>query len=96
MPLAYLTIPMPSFSLGAIWVTQRAVELLGPIGIQRILTRHAAGNWGDVSSLRARANALALDQGYPILSQYLEPGMQVLVLTEDDRTNTWIFTAETR
>ena len=96
MPLAYLTIPMPTFFLGSIWVTQRAVELLGPVGVQRILRCHAAGNWGDVSSLRARANTLALDQGYLILSQYLEPGMQVFVLTEEDRTNTWLFTVETR
>jgi hypothetical protein len=81
----------PRFDLGSIWVTPRVITLLGTIGICRILTSHATGDWGNVSSLRAKTNALALDQGYAIFSQYVESGAQVLVLTEDDRTKTWIF-----
>jgi len=84
------------FSLGCTWVTPSAVELLGYAGIDRLLARHASCNWGDVSPIRARANALALEQGLPLLSQYISPGVQANVLTEADRTATWVFAAQTK
>jgi hypothetical protein len=82
--------------LGDTWVTPSAVDLLGYAGIERLLARHASCNWGDVSPIRARANALALEQGLPLLSHYISPGLQAYVLTEADRTATWIFAAQTK
>jgi len=96
MALVHFPVMTPLFALGSVWVTQRAVKLLGPLGIQRVLTDHAAGDWGNVSSLRAKMNALALDQGYPVLSQYIKAGTQIFIFTEDDRTATWLFAAEIR
>lgn len=88
-------ITQPSlFSLGVTCVSWNALQLLGWHVIATLLARHANGDWGDVSPVRAKANALALDQDYPVLSQYEYPNARVYVLTEDDRTRTVVVAYE--
>jgi hypothetical protein len=84
----------PRFPLGAIVVTPRAFEFLGCVTLEGFLRRHASGDWGNVSCVRAKANALALEQDDFVLSQYHVPQSLVYVLTEGDRTRTAVFVVE--
>lgn len=68
--------------------------LLGSNAIRALLARHAAGDWGEISAIQARANALALDQGYLVRSEYFLNRLQVQILTNEDRTRTYFFAAE--
>lgn len=79
------------FSPGSTWVMPSAFVWLGPRRLAALLARHLAGDWGDVCPLRARANALALQQGYRLISEYAVSGGRVYVVTEDDRTGTLVF-----
>lgn len=83
------------FSLGVTCVSWNALQLLGWQAIATVINRHLSGDWGDVSAVRFRANALAIEQHYPLLSQYEFPRARVYVLTEDDRTRTLIVAHET-
>lgn len=82
------------FSLGVTSVSWNALQLLGWNAIATLVARHLSGDWGDVSPMRAKANVLALEQHYPVLSEYEFPNARVYVLTEDDRTRTLIVVHE--
>lgn len=81
-------------SLGFTAVSALALALIGRAAIEALLARHASGDWGNVSAWHARANKLALDQGYFIRSEFSTRRASVHILTADDRTQTFVFAFE--
>ena len=93
----------PKFSLGKCVATPEALEALQAAGIspQRLLSRHAQGDWGDLSQDDLEANNQALVDGSRILSAYELPGQdqKAWIITEavgDDgqRASTCIMMAD--
>jgi hypothetical protein len=81
------------FPLGALVSTPGALSALEECGIAplALITRHAQGDWGDVSPEDAQANLDALSHGDRLLSSYsLAGGTKVWVITEADRSVTAI------
>jgi hypothetical protein len=59
------------------------------------LTRHAGGDWGNVSPDDAQENDLSTEQGFRILSAYsLKNGTNIWIITEADRSSTCILLPE--
>ena len=54
----------------------------------RFLSRHAAGDWGELDPHDRRENELALKHGRRLLSSYLVGEGRVWVITEADRSYT--------
>lgn len=83
----------PRFPLGQVVATPGALSVLEARGLSAfdLLARHQAGDWGDVPPEDARANELALQRGYRLLSSYtLAPGLRIWVITESDRAATTV------
>lgn len=81
----------PRFPLGQVVATPGALAVLEARGLSAadLLARHQAGDWGDVSPQDLRANELALQRGYRLLSSYtLAKGVRIWVITEADRAAT--------
>lgn len=78
------------FELGQLTTTPGALEEFGQIRILQCLTRHANGDWGDLSEGDKRANDRALARGDDrILSSYKMGGNRTLwIITEWDRSVT--------
>lgn len=79
------------FDPGNIVETPGALTLLKKYNLHpiRLLTRHLFGDWGDVSAADARANDQALFDQARLVSSYLMPdGERLLVVTECDRSIT--------
>lgn len=80
------------FELGDVYLTPGAVEALEEADVLglRYLTRHAMGDWGDVSDDDKRANDRALVDGSRIFSAYILPvtGEKIWIITEADRSKT--------
>jgi len=94
---------MALFSMGQCVATPGALEALQVAGIspQHLLSRHAQGDWGDLSQDDLEANNQALVDGSRILSAYELPGQdqKVWIITEalgDDgqRASTCIMMAD--
>ena len=78
----------PRFSLGRLVATPGALTALAAAGTSPLpyLTRHAAGDWGDVDAEDWAANDRALASGERLLSAYALPGGERLwIITEADR-----------
>lgn len=77
---------IPNFSLGQCVATPGALEALQAAGIspQHLLSRHAQGDWGDLSQDDLEANNQALEDGSRLLSAYELPGQdqKVWIITE--------------
>jgi hypothetical protein len=55
------------------------------------LSRHATGDWGEVSEEDRKENQYSLQHGFRLLSSYqTSAGDRVWVITERDRTHTTI------
>lgn len=81
------------FSLGQTVATPGALEALQAAGQEpaALLTRHQAGDWGDLAEEDKRENELSLAQGFRLLSAYhLTAGVKVWIITEADRSATTI------
>ena len=94
---------IPKFSLGQCVATPGALEVLQAAGTspQQLLSRHAQGDWGDLSQDDLEANNQALVDGSRILSAYELPGQdqKAWIITEavgDDgqRASTCIMMAD--
>lgn len=76
----------PKFSLGQCVATPGALAALQAAGIspQHLLSRHAQGDWGDLSQDDLEANNQALEDGSRLLSAYELPGQdqKVWIITE--------------
>ena len=77
---------MALFEMGQMVTTPGALEALQAAGIspQQLLSRHAQGDWGDLSQDDLVANNQALVDGSRILSAYELPGLdqKVWIITE--------------
>ena len=84
-----MTAPLP---LGRVVATPAALKLLRKSGghLFDYLTRHAAGDWGDLCAFDRRQNEIALRDGYRILFSYDVPAGRVWIITESDRSITTI------
>ena len=82
-----MTAPFP---LGRILATPGALEALRGAGEDpiRYLSRHAAGDWGELDAHDRRENELALEHGRRLLSSYPVGETRVWVITEADRSVT--------
>lgn len=79
------------FKPGEIVETTNALALLKKYNLHpiRLLARHLFGDWGDVSAADAHANERALADHARVVSSYLMPdGERLLVVTECDRSIT--------
>ena len=57
--------------------------------LQRLITRHVSGDWGDLDEEDKRENQLSLERGFRILSAYTTASeIRVWVITEADRSCT--------
>jgi hypothetical protein len=87
----------PHFSLGRLVATPGALAALAAAGTTPLpyLTRHAAGDWGDVDDHDQRANDRDLRHGERLVSVYTLPsGTRVWIITEWDRSQTTVLLPE--
>jgi len=85
------------FSLGQVVATPGAIAALHATGETPLpyVTRHAAGDWGDLEEGDKRMNDLATTHDERILSAYtLTDGTRIYIITEGDRSATTILLPE--
>ncbi|WP_232353321.1 hypothetical protein [Cupriavidus oxalaticus] len=78
------------FPLGQIVATRGVMSHLAQCSIGPVpyLARHARGDWGLVPAEDVKANDLAVEHGWCILSAYDIAGVRVWIITEADRSVT--------
>ncbi len=84
----------PKFPLGQLVITANAQAQLGPDEVQRAITRHVAGDWGDVCPDDAQLNEDALKHGDRLLSVYGSGEQKFWIITESDRSITTVLMPE--
>ena len=92
---------MPLFDIGTVRITPSALLVLegSPDSPEweglKLLSRHASGDWGEVSKGNARENELSVGEGYRVLSAYVtRSGHRVWIITHADRRATIILLPE--
>jgi hypothetical protein len=84
-------IPTAKFRLGRIVSTSHALEVLGNEDILAGITRHQAGDWGEISDSDRQANDRALVHGTRLLSVYhSSKGVKFWIITEGNRSATTV------
>lgn len=83
----------PKFSLGRLFVTAGVIDALSEDEIFDGLSRHLAGDWGDVPGELWATNERALREGHRLCSAYLskECGKKFWVVTKHDHSETAVF-----
>jgi hypothetical protein len=87
----------PKFPLGSLVATPAALEPLERAGQSPagFLTRHAAGDWGEVDATDGKLKDAAAKAGERILSVYeTKASERIWVITEADRSSTCILLPE--
>jgi hypothetical protein len=85
------------FAPGSVVATPGALEAFRASGDDPLayLTRHLAGDWGEVDEHDRRANELSLIHGFRLLSAYtLNSGTKIWIITEADRSATTLLLPE--
>lgn len=85
------------FPLGQFVATPGALEALREANQQafEFFMRHASGDWGEVGKEDAKENALALKEGFRLLSVYrTRRGVKFWIITEADRSITTLLLPE--
>jgi hypothetical protein len=84
------------FKLGTVVATPRVREAFSGPYLASCVTRHASGDWGDLTEKERRLNDLALDAGGPLVSFYRQPGEDqgLYIITTADRSTTTILLPE--
>ena len=83
--------------LGQIVATPGALAAFEVSGEQPgdLLSRHACGDWGDLSEEDRKENEFSLVNGFRLLSSYtLSSGTRIWVITEADRSSTTLLLPE--
>jgi hypothetical protein len=82
--------------LGSVFVTPGARSRLNMNDILiALLTRHMAGDWGDVDADDWKENDHSVKNGYRILSSYVDRNVEKFwIITEADRSATTILLPE--
>ncbi len=79
------------FQLGQLVATPGALSALEEAGQDAIefVSRHASGDWGDLSEEDRNENEFSLLHGFRLLSSYrLRNGTKLWIITEADRSST--------
>ena len=85
------TLPNPVFEIGQIVMTANVLRAVPIKHLNQGLSRHIAGDWGDVCPIDADANELALVAGSRLISVYHDnTGVEFRVVTEADRSATTV------
>jgi len=67
------------------------MDLIGQVEINKLLTRHASGDWGDMSQEDKEHNNQSLTSNNgQLFSSYNTPAGKVWIITEYDRTITTV------
>jgi hypothetical protein len=82
------------FPLGQLVITRAAAGRLTPEEIAEGITRHARGDWGDLSAEDATENELSLREGFRLLSAYGRGDRRFWIITEADRSATTVLMPE--
>ena len=85
----------PKFPLGRTVITRNALSALPHEDVCAALSRHAAGDWGDLDAEDRVANERALLDGSRLVSVYRSTsGQRFYVITEWDRSITTVLLPE--
>lgn len=84
------------FRLGKFYITPGALAACDafPMPPPLLITRHATGDWSEMSEEDQQANRQAIEDGSRILSAYQVGARRFFVITEADRSSTTILLAE--
>jgi hypothetical protein len=84
------------FKLGAVIAPPGAREAFSGPYLASCVTRHASGDWGELTEEERRLNDLALDAGEPLVSFYRHPVGErgLCIITTVDRSKTIILLPE--
>jgi hypothetical protein len=83
------------FELGQTVSTRNALETLHPEDVLIAMSRHHAGDWGDLCEEDRQANERALSQGGRLFSVYRDRnGTKFYIITECDRSYTTVLLPE--
>jgi hypothetical protein len=85
------------FALGKIVATPGALAAFESTGESpfTFLSRHAAGDWGQLDSQDVKENEYSLECGLRLLSAYhLNDGTKIWIITEADRSSTTLLLPE--
>ena len=84
------------FKLGTVVATPRAREAFSGPYLASCVTRHASGDWGDLTEKERRLNDVALEEGKPLVSFYRNPGGErgLFIITTAERSKTTILLPE--
>lgn len=86
---------MAKLQLGELLITPRAKETLHIPDVIKAVTRHANGDYGEVSEEDKEANREAVVNGDRLLSAYIDKnGVRFWIITEADRYSTTILLPE--
>ena len=86
-----MQVPVAKFNLGQLVATPGALSALEEAGQDAIefVSRHASGDWGDLSDDDRKENEFSLFHGFRLLSSYrLRSGTKIWIITEADRSST--------
>ena len=78
------------FPLGQVAITANASLQLSTEEVLNAISRHAAGDWGDLCPEDMLANDAALNHGGRLLSAYGQGKYRFWVITEADRSVTTV------
>ena len=92
MPASATCDHAPTLRLGRVVATPAALDLVRAHGLDvlALVSRHARGDWGDVSEHDAQANDRSAQDGTRVLSAYDTSGGRLWVITEADRSATTV------
>tara|TARA_R110002111_G_scaffold262878_1_gene342616 strand:+ start:4829 stop:5110 length:282 start_codon:yes stop_codon:yes gene_type:complete len=84
-----------AFSAGQFVATPNVLLQIPDYEVQRALSRHLAGDWGDCCPEDAEANTAALQTGDRLFSVYhTADGIKFWIITEADRAATTVLMPE--
>lgn len=84
----------PVVDLGEWRIDPCVLDELGEPLAAELLSRHQAGDWGDVDDEDAERNDLALEEGDILISAYACDAGRVMIGTERDRSYTRVWLAD--
>lgn len=88
MVISIIALTTATFPLGQVVMTANAAAQLAAEDIQKALTRHAAGDWGEICEDDRKENELSLKEGFRLLSVYRSGETKFWIITEADRSVT--------
>jgi hypothetical protein len=84
------------FKLGTVIATPGARETFSGSYLASCVTRHASGDWGELTEKERRLNDVALEEGEPLVSFFRHPVGErgLFIITTAERSKTTILLPE--